>query len=270
MLFEEHDIKSKIVRFPDKEDPSDILINKGAEALHKILKSTINSFDYILDNAINLSDISTPEGKEEILRNMNDYLGSLTSEVRRNSCMNEIAERLGVKFGSVERDFRKTGHQPEKQNPGERKIQKNDDVSVELFLMIAVIVNRNSFEFVRGRISIDDLKDSRARELYIALEESFRNEETNLDSVLSRIADEYLVSVIAEKVTSEEFSINSDELIKDTVKTIKKSSLLKKREEIVKKLKNISKDSVDDNSEIELLSEKIFLDQEIEKLRLGI
>ncbi|MBI9108717.1 MAG: DNA primase [Spirochaetales bacterium] len=270
MLFEQHEITSKIVKLPAEEDPSDILVNKGEKALHKVLKSTINSFDYILENAINLSDISTPEGKEEILRSMNDYLGSLTSEVRRNSCMNEIAERLGVKFNSVERDFMRGGRQPEKEKPGENKIQKKKDVSVELFLMIAVVVNRNSYEFVRGRISIDDLKDARAREIYIALEESFRNEETYLDSVLSRIEDQQLVSLIAEKVTSDEFSINSDELIKDTVKKIKKSSLLKKREEIVKKLKNISKDSVEDVNEIDLLSEKIFLDQEIEKLRLGI
>lgn len=271
MLFEKNEITSKVVILPEKEDPSDILVNKGDKALHKVLKSTINSFDYILENAINLSDITTPEGKEGILRSLNDYLGSLTSEVRRNSCMNEIAERLGVKFNSVERDFMRGGHNPAReQEPVEQKNQKHDDISAELFLMIAVVVNRSSFEFVRGKISVDDLRDSRARELYIALEESFRNEESYLDSVLSRIADEHLLSVIAEKITSDEFSINSDELIKDTVKKIKKSSLLEKREEIVKKLKNISKDSVDDLNEMDLLSEKIYLDQEIEKLRLGI
>jgi DNA primase len=270
MFFEEQDMTSKIVRLSANEDPSDILVNKGEKALHKVLKSTINSFDYILENAIISSDISTPEGKEGILRNLNDYLGSLTSEVRRNSCMNEIAERLGVRFDSVERDFMRGGHRSEKRAPEEQKIQKQEDISVELFLMIAVVVNRASFEFVRSKISIDDLKDSRARELYIALEESFRNEETYLDSVLSRLSDEHLVCVIAEKVTSDEFSINSDDLVKDTVKKIKKSSLLEKREEVVKKLKNISKDSVEDVNEMELLSEKIYLDQEIEKLRLGI
>ena len=269
MIFEEHQISSKVIIMPEKEDPSDILINKGEKALQKLLKSNINSFDYILENAINLFDIGSPEGKEQILRNMSGYLGSLTSEVRRNSCMNVIAERLGVNFGSVERDFMKGGHQPDRRQPGEQKIKKIEEVSVELFLMIASVVNRDGFAYVRGRIDIDDLKDPRARSVYIALEECFRHEETNLDSVLSRLADEELVSLIAEKITSEEFSINSEELIKDTVKKIKISSLLKKKEEIVKKLKSISKEGVENNNEMDLLTEKSFLDQEIEKLRLG-
>ena len=135
--------------------------------------------------------------------------------------------------------------------------------------MIAVVVNRDNFGFVRGRIDVNDLVDERARKIYIALEECYRHEETDLDSILKRLADENLTSLIAEKVTSEEYSINSDELVRDSVKNIKKSSLLIKREEIVRKLKDISRINTENLNETDLLSEKIFLDQEIEKLRLG-
>ena len=271
MINERHNIKSKIAIFDEKDDPADLLLNKGEKALHKVLKSTINSFDYILENAINLSDISSPEGKEEVIRRLEEYLNSLTSEVRRDGCIKEISERLGVEYSSVHNDIKRgkritvNNHKPQIEVK-----QKPRGISAELFLMIAVIVSREKFTFVRGKINIDDLNDDRAKTVYIALEECYRNEETDMDSILNRISDEHLISLIAEKVTSEEYSINSEELIKDSVKKIKKSSLLKKREEIVRKLKGISQTNTANVNETELLSEKIYIDQEIEKLRLGI
>ena len=271
LINERHDIKSKVAIFNEKDDPADLLLNKGKKALQKVLKSTINSFDYILENAINLSDIERPEGKEAVIHMMEDYLGSISSEVRREGCVKEIAERLGVDDTSVEKDLKKGQRHFENNHPesNEKKAVRNKLTS-ELFLMIAVVVNGDEFSWVRGKIDIDDLNDERARKVYIALEESYRNEETGINSVLNRLADEEITSLIAEKITSEEYSINSDELIRDSVKKIKKNSLLKKREEIVRKLKNISRFSSDGVNEIDLLSEKIFIDQEIEKLRLGI
>ena len=270
MICEKHSIKSKIALFGEKEDPADLLLNKGPKALHKVLKSTINSFDYILENAITLSNVRSPEGKEEIIRYMRDYLNSLGSEVRRESCIKEIAERLGVESVSVSNDLKREGRGTVNNQQREIKnVRKKDGVTSELFLMIAVVVSRDKFGYVRGKIDINDLNDDRARKIYIALEECYRNEETDLDSILKRLEDEKLISLIAEKVTSEEYSINSDELIRDSVNTIKKSSLLKKREEIVRKLKGISIINTENLNETDLLTEKIYIDQEIEKLRLG-
>ena len=271
LINEKNEIRSKVAVFGEKEDPADLLLNKGKKALQKVLKSTINSFDYILDNAINVSNIGSPEGKESVIRLMEEYLNSLSSEVRREGCVKEIAERLGVDDKSVNNDLKKGFRSPENnQTVDNNKRAIKNRMSSELFLMIAVVVNREEFSWVRGKIDIDDLSDERARKVYIALEESYRNEETGIDSVLNRLADEEITSLIAEKITSEEYSINSDELIRDSVKKIKKNSLLRKREEIVRKLKNVSRQSNDGFNENDLLSEKIFIDQEIEKLRLGI
>ncbi len=270
IICEKKNIRTKIARFYEGEDPADLLLNKGEKALHKVLKSTINSFDYILENAINLSDIDSPEGKEEVIHRMRDYIGSLDSEVRREGCLNEIAGRLGVDYSSVHKDITRA-QKTNEYNRTEKttQIQRNS-ISSELFLMIAVVVNRENFSYVRSRIEMDDLIDDNAKKIYIALEECFRNDEAGLDSVLNRLEDTELTSLIAEKITSEEYSINSDELIKDSVRRIKKNSLLKKREEIVKKLKEIPINNNTLVNETELLSEKIYIDDEIKKLRSGI
>ena len=272
ILCESLDIKTKIAVLPENSDPADILRNKGEKALHKILKSTINSFDYILDNAISVSNIQSPEGKEEVINRLQGYLSSLNSEVRRSSSLNEIADRLGVEYESVLLDFSRGGSTAGRDlQPGKKNEKRNkEEIPAELFLMIAVLVNRDLFSFVRGKLEVDDIRNDKARSLYIALEECYRNEETELDSVLKRITDKELTALIAEKVTSEEYCINSSELIRDTVRKIKRGSLIKKREEVVRKLKNITRSNLEGYSETDLLSEKIFIDQEIEKLRLGI
>ncbi len=278
IINEKKDIKSQVAVLGENEDPADLLINKGEKELNKKLKSTINSFDYILENAVNLSDITNPEGKEEVINNLVEYLNSLTSEVRRDDCINMVASRLGVDSASVYKDIKRevSLNKAYRQKKEDNQIKQNAGsefdrkMSAELFLMIAVVVNRDRFNFVRGKINIEDLFDQRARAIYIALEECFRNNENSIDSLLNRIEGQDLISLIAEKITSEEFSINTEELIRDSVKKIKRSSLLKKREDIVKKLRDMTRLNAEDFNETELLSEKIYIDQEIEKLRLGI
>ncbi len=267
---EKNNLLSEVIILPEKADPADILLNEGEKALQKVLKSTINSFDYILDNAAEESDISTPEGKEAVINRLEEYLNSLSSEVRKNSCMTEIADRLGVDFYSVSTDVTKRGRNPGKVSQHETKTtNKSTEISAEMFLMIALASNREQYPYVRKRIDTEDLLDGSARGVYIALEECYRKNLNGLEDLFDRIEDREVVSLLTQKLTSGEYSINSEEIIKDTVKKIKNKSLLRKKEEIVLKLKKLSKEN-NEEDEVKLLSEKIFIDREIEKLRLGI
>ena len=87
---------------------------------------------------------------------MRDYIGSLDSEVRREGCLNEIAGRLGVDYSSVHKDITRA-QKTNEYNRTEKttQIQRNS-ISSELFLMIAVVVNRENFSYVRSRIEMDD------------------------------------------------------------------------------------------------------------------
>lgn len=266
ILCEKNNISTKIVLFKKNEDPSDLIQDKGVEALQNIIKSNINSFDFVINNAVNRFDMQTPEGKERFIQDISAYISSINSNVRKESCIRKISEIIGINYNSVYADLSRGKNISRKTIKKENTI-KNKHITSDLFLMIAVVVNREKFSYVRSRLSVDELEDKRAKEIFIALEESYRNDETEIESILSRIEDDSAKAILAENITSEKFSMNNEEIIKDIVKKIKTASFLKKRAEIEKKLRNISKNSEYTYLESEILSEKMYIDREIEKLR---
>ena len=109
-------------------------------------------------------------------------------------------------------------------------------VTPELYLMLAVLDNFDYFYLVREEFEIDDIIERYARELYIILEDCYRNRSFSADHVLDRIKDPDFKNFIAKKMTSEEFSVNSEQLIKDSIIVVKLKNLKIKRQNIEKKI----------------------------------
>jgi DNA primase len=130
------------------------------------------------------------------------------------------------------------------------------------------------FPKLRAAMEISELDDLNAKELFIALEECIRYGETGMDELLARISLPELKKTIIERSASGEFFINSEQLVSDGIKKIKEKRLERKQEEIIIKLrsfkKNSKKNSEEQNTnEKELLTEKMQIDDELNKLRRG-
>jgi DNA primase len=257
---------SYVQELPPGSDPADVLRNEGPEALKKVLKNRINSFEYLLNKAVNGCDPETPEGKEFVINELFSYIGCVESEVRREGYIDLIAQALGVAKQSVIHDFaRKSGKAvpPQERTTGGSRI----GVSSDLYLLLAVTANREFFPFVRTMLIPDDLEDPRARELFIALEEAFRNEEDSVELLLGRIEEQELKTLVLDRLATEEFSINSDRVIKDAVYLIRRRSLEKKRAAVLSQLRKAGSEMK--NTVKDLLAEKMYLDKELEKLKVN-
>ena len=262
-LCELQGISVNAVDLPEGQDPAEIIEKEGVETLIKKLKCPITSFQFLLNKALLKYDIQTPDGKEGIFRFLNSYLASIDSQVKRDGYFRILAEKLGVDFESVRNDFLKGVNRAQRFKAGE---QEEIRISSDLFLLLAISVNRDFFSELRNTVTADDIEDSRARELYIALEECFRNEENSLEALLEHIEDPGLKELLLRKISSEEFTINQDRLIQDGVKRIKQRSLENKRNRVASL---ITKKANSQPAELkELLAEKIFLDEELQKLKV--
>ncbi len=262
-LCEKQGISVNVVDLPEGEDPAAIIEKDGAETLKKKLKCPINSFQFLLNRAFLKYDSQTPDGKEGIFKLLDSYLASIDSQVKRDGYLRILAERLGVDFESVRSDFLRGFNRTKKYKAGQ---EEEIGISSDLFLMLAISVNRDYFSWLRNTIIEDDIEDSRAKELYIALEECFRNEENSLESLLEHIEDPGLKELLLRKISSEEFNINQDRLIRDGISRIKQRSLETKRSCVASL---ITKRAGSRPEELkELLAEKIFLDEELQKLKV--
>lgn len=266
---EKAELVSEVIEFGTSSDPADILEKEGAEALQKKVKYPINSFKYLVKNAQIDINISSPEGKLSFLTELFPYIESISTETKRELYLRELSGIINVDYISVLRDYEGYQKGGIRKFPAAKQAEKKSSykprMSFDLILMLSVAVNFEYFAKVRNSIFLDDLEDEKSRELFIIFEDCFRNEVFTIDSLLNCIEEPGLKTLILEKIASDEFKNNQEEVIIDTVKQIKIRSLKNKKKEIEKLLS--SKDfSV--NSEKELQEESIFLDGELLKLKV--
>ena len=266
VLCEQQDLATEVVRLARGSDPADILEKEGPEALKQKLKSTINSFQFYLGTAHSKFDSRTPDGKRAVIRHLSPYLISLDSQVKRDGYFRLVAEDLGVDFESVRSDLLRGAERSITRSNSHRAAEVQG-ISADLFFLLAVAVNREFFPEVRKTVVVDDLEDLGARKYFVALEECYRQGETTEEALLRRLEDEELRDLLLGKTASGEFTINPERLIRDGLREIRRRSLEKRRRSVVSALTR-SKDQ-DPRKLKELLAEKMYLDEELQKLAKG-
>ena len=267
-ICEHFNIKSSVAEFNEGEDPAEILQKKGPLAIKE--KKIINSFKYLVKNAQIDNNTSSPEGKLSILTDLFSYIDSIPTETRKEVYLRELSELIGVEFNSILGDYEKhkkggiSGYKSKQRTaPSEDNSLKR--VSIDLFLMISLAANFNFFDIVRNNITIEDLEEKYSKELYIIFEDCFRNGVFTIDSLLQNITNPSLKSLVLEKIASEEFNSNQEELINDTIVQIKMRSLNKKKNSFETMLR--SKD-YSSHSETELLEDLMYINGELLKLKV--
>jgi DNA primase len=142
--------------------------------------------------------------------------------------------------------------------------------SSDLFLMLAVAANLEHFSIVRnGGISLADLDDEWAKALFVALEDAFRAEEKGFEALCARIDEPRLRDLIMRKAASGEFEMNPERIVRDGVRRIRQRMLQKKIERVMVEMRRAEKASVDPARRQELLAEKMHLDEELNRLKIG-
>ncbi len=266
-ICEKQDVNTSVVELPQGTDPADYLQKYGREALKKLLKYSITNFEYLVSEAQSRHDLSNVDGKQRFFHSLLPYINILHTEIKRESCIKRIAELLDVDYQTVQRDIKRVIREKEvntfREGSDEQRI-----ISVELYLLLAITVNREYFEEVRKFLSIEDFEDVSARGLFIALEEAYRNEESSMDALLGRIDDLQLRDLIIEKTATEEFKENYEKVIEDSIQTIRRKSVEKKRRNIEHLLRKYKSEGIQSRELKDLLNEKIYYDRELEKLRV--
>ena len=268
IILEKVGITNLVLALPKGKDPSEILEKEGPEALNKLSKYPINTFEYLVKMAVNRYGLKNTEAKESILKFVAPYLAGLSTELRKEDSFKYLSEVLEVDIRAVFKDFAVINKGI---NNFKVKGLKKDNVdeihvSLDLFLMIALIENRDAFQSVRNTLDIDDLLDSEAKKVYILLEEMYRRDVSFEKDIISEIDDKRLHDLITYKLSTGEFRINPDQIIKDGVRRIKQRSFEKKRSEVEILLRKT--DSVKARDELErLLSEKKYLDEELLRIK---
>ena len=266
-LCEKTGLECNVVRLSEDTDPAELVQSYGGQELQKVIKSTINGFTFIVQNAIKGSSITKASGKEKAVRHTLPFLSEVRSEVRREGYIHELADALRVDPKSIQLDISRLNYGKNQRSDTEENHEIAGRVSYDLFLMLAVALNRYLFQEIRKSLSADDMQDQQAKDLFIALEESYRNEEESFEALLMRVDDDAVKRLLLQKAASSEFATNQEKIIRDAVIKIRERALSNRISALENMIRNMEREQDHFQNIKELLEEKMFLDAELEKIR---
>jgi DNA primase len=208
------------------------------------------------------------------------YLDALDSEVARDDTIGLIADTFRVEKRAIWEDFNRQKAAGSTHNAfsgtGQTKTPMTEKPlhgGFELLLLGAVFVNPGFFRELRSGFFPEDLEDPRARELYIILEEWFREtagtSEKHSAELLDRVQDGNLRDFILKQEALGSFA-NPAKLISDGMNRMKIKILEKKRRELIRELRKTPQNEVPNNDiarQADLLAEKIYIDTELTRLK---
>ncbi len=267
LICEKAELECSISQRGELKDPSEVLEKEGPGILKKMMENGINVMEYFLQKASGL-DAGTISGKTEAIRSLFPYLEAIGSEVRRGLFLSQVAKRFAVDQHSIEKDLRaaQSGRPFERVKPS--VISEEPAPNRDLYFMLGVAAHRERFVDVRVAVSLDDLEDGQAKGLYIALEESFRNDDASMDAFLSRIEDPRIRTMVMERMASGEFLLNEEKFIADGIKALRIRALERKNEDIKRSIALMTSDGACSESGLnDLMYEKMFLDTELARLK---
>lgn len=214
-ILREKNIAAKVAEFGNSKDPDEFLKKEGSESLKNLLKNGINGLDFLIKNIIvKHGNLDSPEAKEAVALEVFPYIAVIGSEVGKNAALQSLADKLNLSERAIADDFRsfsqnsrekkRTTVPPMKTQKPLSVVREND--RHEFFLFAALVAEPSCFEQVRRRIGVEDLISPQAREIYYLLEDLYRKNRLNTETILSMLEDEATVQYIVRKIADNEFA----------------------------------------------------------------
>jgi len=253
------------------KDPAEILQKFGSEILKKKIKFIINDFEYLILRS-KLQFVAVKGDINRAAQFMFPFLDALESEVERSDCITRVADIFKIERDAVQKDYlnwksksRQRSSNDEDAVPVRQALQIK--LNEELSLLMNVAVNMDLYPEFRAAFEIKEIDDKAAKELFIALEECYKHDESGIDSLLARINDEGLRQHVAKRGTTGEFKNDPRKFMEDGIKIVKIKRLKKRITEIESQMRESERVSSSQDFNIDdLLAEKIDIDMQIRKL----
>ena len=286
-------LEADVVLMSEGKDASEILENFGAGTLKKVPECAINSGDFLIRRAEELFDIGSMDGKSKASMFFYPYLDALDSEVRRNAFLEIVGRRMGISAESLIADYRKakavggTQGQAPVRRPERGGIRETATSArmgeagartADLSFMTAVVLRPESFPRVKASIGVDDLDDTRAQDLFLALEEASTRDAKETTSILSATNDDAAKRYVLAVAASGELDQGIEKVVDDGLRTVMARTLERRRTRLIAEIGRVSQGGASpvmpeaasaENLESvkDLLKKKMQLDVEIARLK---
>ena len=275
VMLQSKNLEVGVLTIDGAKDASELLENRGEEAVRGILLNKQTGFSYLVNNAMNLYNIRTPKGKSDFVTYLKSFINATESQVEKDSYVQRVSEIVGVGADQIYSDLnrgvqvRRMPDDTKESAPVHYDMLNTSAISPDLYLMLLFANHRELFAGYTKVLNFGDLKDKEAQMIYVALENMRRSDVGNSDELfLSMFADEKVRHDVDTSFELEEFRVERPEVVIDEI--LDRLTLRKKEEErrlISAQLKQGEQDGIDKEDLKTLLNEKYSIEKEILELK---
>lgn len=105
MLVQE-EFNLKILRLEEGFDPDLFIRRKGPSAYAQALRSAANYFDYLVDRAMAMFPVRSPEGKAKAVNFLLPHIQQVPSRIVREGLANDIGQKLGISSAVMRQELK--------------------------------------------------------------------------------------------------------------------------------------------------------------------
>lgn len=252
-------LKVKVLKL-DKEDikdPDEYINKYGKERLIKCIENSISSVEFKIDSYYKNKNLSVFDEKVEFLTNVAVVLSDIENNIEREMYVDKISNMYSISknaiTGEIDKRLNKTNNANMYSNYFNHDIQNRIDGSKILrqrqeqyIISLLLSKDRKIIDKVFNTIKQDEFEYKNISELYDDLKKLNIEKDITKLNIVSKITDEKKLNLITEIMCIDISKFNKNKLLEDILQSFKKYKFQKRREEILKKLKeNITKEEKD-------------------------
>jgi DNA primase len=157
MLLEE-EFNIRVLRLEAGFDPDLFIRKNGAEAYARALKGSAKYFDYLVERALKLFPVRSPEGKKNAVNFLLPHIHRVPSRIVRDELANDIAQKLNIDTTVLRQEFKAAAVS---RAAGSLRNQPDEDVTASEKVVVRAASSMVSEEAELRHMALDALGEER-------------------------------------------------------------------------------------------------------------
>lgn len=239
-----------VVVIPGSKDPDEYIKTFGVAKFKDILSSAKIEFEYKMENILSKYDVNLPQDKIKVIQLLENELSQVYSEAEREIYIKVVAKKLELEPKNIADDVNRliAKHNKEKKADVSRAAKNTilgyqDRVNLDyakapaiarceetVLSLLLLFAEHRKTVFENALLTEDDFYTDLNRRIFMYVKSGYENSDT-LDDVNALFTAEEVGRITKIKISRMEFSNNGDDVLKDSITSLKNSVQKKSSED---------------------------------------
>ena len=255
----------RVLQIEGAKDPDEYVLKYGPERFQKCVDNAISLVEFKVKVLLKELNIENTNDKIKFLNEIAKILAKVTNQMEREIYVDKIAKEYKISKEAIYAEVNKLMY---KDNQGSKKLEKKvvtmvpkeekgNNVSEAVLkrenLVIYLLINEYSkcYEKIKNLITLNYIQDDTNKQILKKMYEEFEKGNSNTSQLLDWFQDEKIISHITEIMAGDFEITDVNKAIDDLISIYEKEKLIRRRNEILKKLESVSEAGSEEVKELE-------------------